>query len=149
MGNIVGWFCKDCGAGNSFYSGSGMMSFNDSDFVLRSKDGFYGPAMKRLLGDGIPEGWIVFEEHVFYRCPNCDGIIEGSAFKVDDGSRSGWLTYYIKPDSCEACGEELAFWGDRVPMSDDELLALCQKLVDDGCPNCGGETAQLLRGCGD
>ena len=126
-----------------------MLSFNDSDFVLRSKDGFYGPAMKRLLGDGIPEGWIVFEEHVFYRCPNCDGIIEGSAFKVDDGSRSGWLTYYIKPDSCEACGEELAFWGDRVPMSDDELLTLCQKQVDDGCPNCGGENAQLLMGCWD
>lgn len=149
MGKIIGWYCKDCGAGNSFYSGSGMLSFNDSDFVLRSKDGSCGPAMKRLLGDGIPEGWTVFEERVFYRCPNCDGAIEGSAFKIDDGGGSGWLAFYVKPDSCETCGEELVFWDDRIPMSDSDLLALCQKQVDDGCPNCGGANAQLVKGCWD
>lgn len=151
MGKIIGWYCKDCGASESFYSGGGMLSFNDSDFVSRSKDGSCGPAMKRLLGDGIPKGWTVFEEHVFYRCPNpnCGGVIEGSAFKIADGSRRGWLAYYVKPDSCEVCGEELAFWDDRTPMSDGDLLALCQKQVDDGCPNCGGANAQLLMGCWD
>lgn len=59
------------------------------------------------------------------------------------------LPYYVKPDSCEVCGEELAFWDDRTPMSDGDLLALCQKQVDDGCPNCGGVNAQLLMGCWD
>ncbi len=151
MGNIIGWYCKDCGASESFYSGGGMLSFNDSDFVSRSKDGSCGPAMKRLLGDGIPEGWTVFEEHVFYRCPNpnCGGVIEGSAFKIADGSRRGCLAYYVKPDSCEVCGEELAFWDDRTPMSDGELLALCQEHVDGGCPNCGSANVQLARGCWD
>lgn len=150
MGKMVGWFCRDCGASEEFYLGSGMSAFDDASSVVeRSKEGVYGRAMKKLLGDGIPEGWAVFKERVFYRCPNCDGVIEGGAFKIDDGSGSGWLTFHVKPDSCEACGEELVFWDDRILMSDRELLVLCQKHVDDGCPNCGSANVQLITGCWD
>lgn len=56
MGSIIGWHCEDCGVGESFNCGGGMMGFNEPAAVENSKDGTFGPAMKRLLGDGIPEG---------------------------------------------------------------------------------------------
>lgn len=39
MGKIIGWYCKDCGAGTSFYSGSGMLSFTTpTSFCARRMD---------------------------------------------------------------------------------------------------------------
>lgn len=145
MGSIIGWHCSDCGAGESFYCGGGMMGFNEPAAVEHSKDGTFGPAMKRLLGDGIPEGWTVFAENVFYRCPNCDGVISGGALRIDDRS-GGWLTFHIKPDVCETCNEELIFWDDKVPMSESELLARCEGYVESGCPKCGGTNVSVDAG---
>lgn len=144
MGSMAEWHCKDCGAGESFYCGSGMGGFNNPAVVEQAKDGTFGPAMKRLLGDGIPDGWFVFTENVFYRCLTCNDITNGSALRIDDGS-GGWLTYYIQPDDCETC-EEL---GDLELMSEDELFDRCKKYSDDGCPKCGGKHVALNFGCWD
>lgn len=147
MGMIIGWFCRDCGAGEEFYFGSGMNAFDDGPSVVeRSKEGSYGPAMKKLFGDGIPEGWAVFKERVFYRCSNCDEAIGGIAVKIDDGSGCGLLIFYLKPEKCDRCGETYDFWSDMLPMSEDELLDRCQRHVDDGCSSCGSSNVQLLVG---
>ena len=137
MGSIIGWHCEDCGAGESFYTGGGMMFYNEPAVVEVSKSGDFGEAMKALLGDGIPEGWTVFRENAFYLCPNCGGIISGGTLKIDDGG-PGWLVYHTKPDACASCGEELVFWDDKVPLSGDELIRRCEGYSENGCPKCNG-----------
>lgn len=138
MGNMYEWHCNECGANEEFYCGGGFLSFNDPDVVELSRSGAYGPAMKTLLGNGIPEGWTVFNKNAFYLCPGCGGIINGSVLRIDDRSGS-WLEYHAKPEACPNCGEELVFWDDKVPMSENELVARCQGYAEKGCPKCGSK----------
>lgn len=146
MGSMYGWHCEECGAKEEFYCGGGFLSFNNPEVVEMSSSGDYGPAMEVLLGSGIPDGWTVFNENVFYLCPECDSIIPGAALTIEDGSGS-WLVYYNKPEVCPSCGEELSFWDDKTPIDEGVLWARCQRYVETGCPKCGGKkvTADLAR----
>ncbi len=145
MGKLIGWECDDCGAREAFHCGGGMMGFSDPEVIEHSCDGSFGPAMKTLLGNGVPDGWSTYNEAVYYQCPNCDHIIPGGAVRIEDGSGS-WLVYHIEPDDCEVCGEELAFWDDKVPLSEDELLKRCFQRSEEPCPKCGGKNVQLTLG---
>lgn len=142
MGTGIGWKCKSCGVGETFMCGGGMMSLNEPEVVECSRDGSFGPAMKALLGDGIPDGWTVFRENVFYRCPGCDAIVPGGAIRIDDES-GGWIVYHTKPGECPSCGEGLWLWSDRAPMSEDELLRRCEGYAREGCPECGGTDVEI------
>ena len=145
MGSMISWHCEDCGAEESFFTGGGMMFYNEPAVVEASKSGDFGNAMKALLGNGVPEGWTVFRENAFYLCPNCGGVISGGTLKIDDGG-SGWLVYHTEPDACESCGEELVFWDDKVPLSDSELIKRCEEYSENGCPKCNGKHVSLSMG---
>ena len=148
MGRMYSWHCEDCGAGESFCCGGGMMSFNDPAVVEESGNGSLGPAMKRLLGEGVPEGWFVFSSNEFYRCPNCGNVIEKRGLRIEDGG-SGWLDYHVKPYTCGSCGEELAFWDDMVPMTEDELWLRCEGYATNGCPVCTSKNVTIDAGLWD
>ena len=142
MGSFAGWRCKSCGAHEEFSCGGGMMGLNNPAVVEQARKGELGPAMKALLADGIPEGWMLFEERAYYRCPECDGAIEGTTVRIDD--RSGnWLVYHLEPPACAKCGEKLMFWDDKVPMSFDALLARCKSYAENGCPTCRSKDVEL------
>ena len=145
MGSMIGWHCEDCGAEESFFCGGGMMYFNEHEVVDLAKNGDFGQAMKTLLGDGVPDGWTIFRENVFYLCPSCGDIISGGRLRIDDGG-SGWLSYHTKPDACPSCGEELVFWDDKVPMNERELMARCEERSEKGCPKCEGKRVSLTIG---
>lgn len=138
MRSMLGWCCEDCGTGKTYMCGGGFMSFNESEVVELSKGGALGPAMRALLGDGIPEGWTVFRQNAFYECPGCGDVIWGGTIRIDDKG-GGWLVYHAEPDPCPTCGEELVFWDDKVPMSERVLMDKCSKIVEQGCPECGGK----------
>ena len=139
MGSMYGWHCKDCGAGESFNTGGGFLSINRSDVVERAESGAFGPAMKALLGDGLPEGWDTFSETVYYRCPDCGGFMPGERIKIEDQS-GNWLFFHVKPEACPSCGSESAPWGDdKAGVSSDELMSACMEHVENGCPKCGGK----------
>lgn len=142
MGTIIGWRCEDCGARRGFALGGGRRSYNNPEVVEQSANGSLGPAMKKLLEEGIPDGWTVLRESAYYNCPKCGEVIGGATIRIDDGS-GWWLTYHAKPDACESCGEELFFWPDKVPMSEKELLARCEHYVKNGCPACGGTNVSV------
>lgn len=148
MGSIVGWRCEDCGSGEMFYCGGGMLSFNEPRVAEGSRVGVYGPAMKALLGDGIPSGWTVISERCFFACSRCDSIIEGETFTIDDGS-GGWLVYYDEPSACEKCGNVLISLDEKIPLSEREITARCNKRVEEGCPECGGKKCSFEWGCWD
>ncbi len=142
MGSMYGWHCEECGAGDEYYCGGGFLSFNNPEVVELSKSGDYGPAMKALLGNGIPEGWTVFGESVFYLCPNCGDVIPGDTLRIDDGSGC-WLTFHTEPEPCPSCGEKLSSWEDKVPMRERELSARCESYFENGCPKCGSKKVNL------
>lgn len=148
MGSIIGWRCEDCGARQGFALGGGRQSYNNPEVVEQSANGSFGPAMKRLLGEGIPDGWTVLRESAYYRCPKCGGVVRGGTLRIDNGT-GWWLAYHTKPDACETCGEELFFWPDKVPMSEKELLARCEGYVESGCPKCGGTNVIVVAGAWD
>lgn len=148
MGSIAGWQCGACGSGEEFYCGGGMFSFNEPAVVELAGDGRFGPAMKSLLGDGIPEGWTVYRESCFYECRDCGGTIDGGTIRIDDGS-GGWLIYHDEPDVCGRCGYQLHMWDERVPLSEREIAARCDRRIEDGCPECGGKNILLQMGCWD
>lgn len=148
MGEMLGWRCEACGAGESFMLGGGMMGFSNPGLAEQAKAGDFGPAMQRLWGDGIPEGWDVFRENAYYLCPDCGDLIEGSVFRIDDGS-GGWLVFHVKPDACPSCGEELIFWDDKVPLCDCKIEERCRGFAVGGCPACGGTDVSLVNGCWD
>jgi len=142
MGEYMGWRCADCGAGEGFRSGGGMLSFNDPELVDRAKAGELGPAMQVLLAEGIPQGWTLFNESAFYPCPGCGGVIAGGVVRIDDGS-GNWLVFHAAPDACGECGYELLHWDERVPMGESELASRCAERVEAGCPECGGKNVVL------
>lgn len=138
MGSIIGWRCENCGAGESFQFGIGMRLVDSTAIAEDASNGSLGPAMQRLFSDGIPEGWTVSRFSEYYLCPSCGGIIKGAALRIDDGGGAGWLDYHLEPEACEACECELAFWDDRVPLSEHELSLRCEDTAKAGCPKCGG-----------
>lgn len=148
MGKMFGWRYGDCGAGESFHCGGGMLFFNEPEVVELSKKGDFGEAMKQLFRDGIPEGWTVFRENVYYLCPGCEGAIDGGTLRIKDGG-PGWLVYHTAPSSCPSCGEELVFWDDKVPMSERDIAARCDGRAEEGCPKCGGRYVESTFGCWD
>ena len=75
MGCLLEWCCRDCGAGESFLCGGGFSDFNPADVVEQSRRGDFGPALKALLGNGIPKGWSVRRENSYYECPFCGGVV--------------------------------------------------------------------------
>lgn len=143
MGTMIGWECEDCGARETFSCGTGMMGINDPELVRRAGDGSLGPAMKMLLGGGVPDGWYAYRENAYYECPECGAIIAGSSVRIADGSR-GRLVYHARPDVCEACGEDFDFWDDTVPLSEDDLLNRCRCKVESGCPKCESRNARYF-----
>lgn len=143
MGSIIGWRCEDCGAGESLYCGGGMGWIDEPAVAEGSSEGAFGHAMERLFGDGIPKGWSVFRVNEHYLCPNCGGVIRGGGFRIDDGSGAGWLDFHLEPDACEACGCALAFWDDRMPLSERELARHCEDIAKNGCPKCGGKNVSV------
>lgn len=141
----MGWQCQDCNSCEVFYCGGGMLSFNEPAVVELAEEGKFGPAMKMLLGKGIPEGWTVCRENCFYECCDCSGTIGGGTIRIDDGS-GGWLIYYDEPSACEKCGNVLFLWSEKVPLSEREISARCDRRVDEGCPECGGKNVLLQMG---
>ena len=139
MGSLFGWHCNDCGAGESFGCGTGMRPLLSHEIQEDAANGSLGPAMQRLFKDGIPEGWTVSRKNDYYLCPNCGGIIDGASLRIDDGSGAGWLDYHLEPEACKACGCELVFWDDHVPLSERELQRRCEDIAKAGCPKCGSK----------
>ena len=137
MGTMYGWHCEDCGAGKMFRCGGGFLSFNQPEVEELSSKGEFGPAMKMLFGDGIPNGWSTFRENVFYRCRRCGSVMDGAAYRITDTGKRGWLVFYVEPDACPSCGQELMFWDEKKPMSEREISALCGEYEKNGCPECG------------
>ena len=148
MGEIAGWQCDDCGASEEFFCGGGMFSFNEPRVVEGAKEGAYGPAMRALLGDGVPSGWTVSSERCFFACGGCGSIIEGESFTIDDRS-GGWLVYHASPGVCGKCGHFPDFWDERVPLTDREIAVRCDRRAEEGCPECGSKNVLLQMGCWD
>ena len=145
MGQYVGWHCKKCGASNGFSIGGGMTGFNDPKVVEMAKSGELGTAMGTLLAGGIPEGWTLFNENVFYQCPECGGVVSGGAVRVDDGS-GNWLVFHIEPEPCASCGGELEYWDDKTPLTRHDLFDRCVEIEMRGCPECGEKAVELDAG---
>lgn len=133
MGTMYEWRCARCGAGESFVCGGGMTNINEREVIRTAGEGGLGPAMARLLGQGLPNGWSVFRSWVYYRCPECDATYESMTLDVDDRSH-GKLTYTAAPGPCPACGVE-AF--DGSPMGEDEIFERRMSRERNGCPACG------------
>ena len=148
MGDFVGWHCDNCGAEESYYMGGGMLGFNDPEVVKLAQAGKLGPAMKALLADGIPDGWTLFNERVFYSCPKCKNVIAGQTVRIDDAS-GNWLVFHIAPPACSKCGEGLAYWDDKVPMTLADLHGRCNAFVEEGCPSCGKKSVVVDSGSWD
>lgn len=148
MGNIAGWICASCNAGEEFFMGGGMGGSDDPVVADRAREGLLGPAMKALLGEGIPEGWSVFQENCFYECRCCGAVIPGKTFLIDD--RSGcWLVFHDEPAACEKCGNALDSWDEKVPLTEREIEHRCEMRMREGCSECGGRNILGQHGCWD
>lgn len=148
MGRFFEWGCRDCGAGESFLCGGGFSDFNPPDVVEQSKRGDLGPALKALLGNGIPKGWSVLRENSYYRCPSCGEVVLGTLLQIEDGG-NGRLEYHVVPDNCPSCGESLQTTERMTPLSEEELSARCEGFASAGCPKCGGKNVSVITGSWD
>ena len=143
MGMTIGRRCDACGAEQGFRLGAGWRQDLEG-LVGQAGSGDLGPAVRVLLGRGIPDGWNVFRERASYRCPSCDAVIPGEVVKLDDGGGC-LLTIAMDPGPCPKCGEELVCLDDREPMGQGEVYERCEAVVRRGCPACGGADVSLTQ----
>ena len=148
MGEMYEWHCHDCQAGEEFITGVGMGSFNEREVIDLARDGKYGSLVKQLVGDGIPEGVIIFRLNAYFVCPECGEILQGEELCLsgDDGKE---LHGYAPPNSCPTCGADLDFMDDKIPLTNRELIERCKHIVSEGCPKCGGKNVESIMGCWD
>lgn len=137
MGDVVGWHCGDCGAGEEFYLGGSMGSINEPEVVDLARSGAYGSLVRRLIGDGIPAGITVFRMNEYFVCPECGEMLPGGALRIT--GEDGVPVYsYAPPGPCPRCGSTLDFYDNQMPLREGEIVARCRKPVVEGCPDCGG-----------
>ena len=77
MGAGNGWRCKKCGAGEEYWTGCGMASFNVEETRNRIAKGEFGKLARQLLSEDFPLQVGTVDEKVFFRCSTCSKLVEG------------------------------------------------------------------------
>lgn len=138
MGSGSGWRCKSCGAGEEYWTGCGMMSFDVAETRKLITQGEFGEIARHLLSDEFPLDVHTIDERAFYRCPGCGKLIAGTCmrFCADDAFE---MVLPVPPDKCPECDEGFSFQDERIPVSDGEIAAYVESVMLSGCPKCGSK----------
>ena len=121
MGSGSGWRCKSCGAGEEYWTGCGMMSFDVAETRALIARGEFGAIAKQLLSDDFPLDMHTIDERAFYRCPGCGKLVAGMAvmFCAEDAFE---MMLPVPPEKCPECDATGAKKGSKV----------------ESCPTCHG-----------
>ena len=137
MGAGNGWRCKKCGAGEEYWTGCGMASFNVEETRNRIAKGEFGKLARQLLSEDFPLQVGTVDEKVFFRCSTCSKLVEGMNVRFCVRDERFDLVLHLPPDACPECGEEFCFDDDCTPVSEGEIIAIVASVLESGCPVCG------------
>ena len=142
MGSGIGWRCKKCGAGKEYCTGYGMRSSNVSETRKRIERGELGVIAKHLLSGDCPLEVNTIDEVVFYRCRSCEKLVEGAniRFCAEGGPRD--FVLHVPPEECPDCGAEFTLVDECTPVSEGEIEARVEKILREGCPECGNKAVE-------
>lgn len=71
MGPGSGWRCKNCGAGEEYWTGCGIMICNVDETRARIASGYFGEIAAQLHFKGFPLDVNTVDERAFFRRPEC------------------------------------------------------------------------------
>ncbi len=139
MGSGSGWHCRKCGAEEEYWTGYGEASCNVSETRERIARGDLGEIAKALLSNDFPLEVNIIDETVFYRCCSCEALVEGMNVRFFARGGSQDLVLHVPPEKCPECGTEFFGVDECTPVSDGELFARVERIIRDGCPECGSK----------
>ena len=144
MGSGSGWRCKSCAAGEEYWTGCGMMSCNVGETRARISSGDLGKIAAQLLSEEFPLDVNTVDERAFFRCPGCDKLVEGMSVRFYVADDSYELVLHVPPEKCPACDEEFCCTEERTPVSDGEIYARVESVLQSGCPECGSKDIEPI-----
>lgn len=136
MGRGTSVVCEKCGWDEQFSFGSGFLSFDNPEDFEDIASGKLGELAKRALDGANPELVHLRSELETFSCMGCGELIRGrkiTAYIEDDLP----ITLYDCDKTCPKCGESPLGPGGVLRPAD--VSGHIERLVKQGCPNCGGE----------
>ena len=142
MGSAIGWRCKSCGAEEEYMTGCGMASCDVPETHARIAEGAFGKIAKQLLSKDFPLDVYTVDECAIYRCPECGKLVEGASVRFRVSGDPFDMVLHVPPQKCPACDAEFSCTEERTPLSDGDIAAHIEGVVQSGCPECGSKSVE-------